>query len=42
VRVALACGKTLERMDSALRQWPVAGVSLLILTVVFAAAVFTR
>jgi formate hydrogenlyase subunit 3/multisubunit Na+/H+ antiporter MnhD subunit len=42
VRVALACGKTLERMDGVLRQWPAAGVSLLILTVVFAAAVFTR
>jgi multicomponent Na+:H+ antiporter subunit A len=42
VRVAVACGKALERTDSTLRQWPAAGVSLLLLTIVFAAAVFTR
>lgn len=42
VQVAVAWGKTLERMDSALRQWPAAGVSLLILTIAFGAAVFMR
>jgi formate hydrogenlyase subunit 3/multisubunit Na+/H+ antiporter MnhD subunit len=42
VPVAVAWGKTLERMDSALRQWPAAGVSLLILTIALGAAVFTR
>src|ERR1700730_6676501 len=42
VQVAVACGKTLERMDSALRQWPAAAVSLLILTIAFGAAVFMR
>jgi multicomponent Na+:H+ antiporter subunit A len=42
VRAAVACGRTLERMDSVLRQWPAAGVSLLILTVALGAAVFAR
>jgi multicomponent Na+:H+ antiporter subunit A len=42
VQVAVAWGKTLERMDSALRQWPAAGASLLILTIAFGAAVFMR
>jgi multicomponent Na+:H+ antiporter subunit A len=42
VQVAVAWGKALERMDNALRQWPAAGVSLLILTVALGAAVFVR
>jgi multicomponent Na+:H+ antiporter subunit A len=42
VRVAVAWGKALERMDTALRQWPAAGVSLLILTLALGAAVFAR
>jgi multicomponent Na+:H+ antiporter subunit A len=42
VRVAVAWGKALERMDGALRQWPAAGVSLLILTIALGAAVFAR
>ena len=42
MRVAVACGKALERMDSVLRQWPVAGVTLLILTVALGAALFAR
>ncbi len=42
VKLALACGKAMERMDSALRQWPVAGMSLLMLTIALGAAIFTR
>ncbi|WP_051677816.1 proton-conducting transporter membrane subunit [Bradyrhizobium sp. URHD0069] len=42
VRLAVAWGKTLERMDNALRQWPAAGVSLLILIVALGAALFAR
>jgi formate hydrogenlyase subunit 3/multisubunit Na+/H+ antiporter MnhD subunit len=42
VQVVVAWGKTLERMDSALRQWPAAGVSLVILTIALGAAVFAR
>jgi multicomponent Na+:H+ antiporter subunit A len=42
VRAAVAWGKKLERMDSALRQWPTAGVALLILTIALGAAVFAR
>jgi hypothetical protein len=42
VRAAVAWGKKLERMDSALRQWPTAGVALLILTIALAAAVLAR
>jgi formate hydrogenlyase subunit 3/multisubunit Na+/H+ antiporter MnhD subunit len=42
VRVTVAWGKALERMDSALRQWPTAGVSLPILTIALGAAVFAR
>jgi formate hydrogenlyase subunit 3/multisubunit Na+/H+ antiporter MnhD subunit len=42
VQVAVAWGKAMERMDSALRQWPAAGVSLLMLTAVLGAAVFAR
>jgi len=41
-QVAVAWGKTLERMDSALRQWPAAGVSLLVLTIALGVAVFAR
>ena len=39
---AVAFGKTMERMDRALRQWPAAGVSLLILVIALGAAVFAR
>ncbi len=42
VQVAVTWGKAMERLDSALRQWPAAGVSLLILTIALGAAVFTR
>jgi multicomponent Na+:H+ antiporter subunit A len=42
VRVAVGWGKALDRMDSALRQWPAAGLALLILTVALGAALFTR
>ena len=41
-QVAVALGKTLERMDSALRQWPAAGVAFLILTIALGAALFAR
>jgi multicomponent Na+:H+ antiporter subunit A len=42
VKLALACGKVMERAEGALRQWPVAGVSLLILTIALGAAIFVR
>jgi hypothetical protein len=42
MRMAVTWGKALERTDSVLRQWPTATVSLLILTVALAAAVFAR
>jgi formate hydrogenlyase subunit 3/multisubunit Na+/H+ antiporter MnhD subunit len=42
MKIAVACGRTMERADGALRQWPVAGVALLILTVALGAAVFAR
>lgn len=42
VQVAVAWGKALERADSALRRWPVAGVSLLVLTIALSAAVLAR
>jgi len=42
VKLALAWGKAMERTDSTLRQWPVAGVSLLLLTLALGAAIFTR
>ncbi len=35
-RAAALCGAACERADTALRQWPVAGASLLMLTIVFA------
>jgi multicomponent Na+:H+ antiporter subunit A len=41
-QIAVACGKWLERTDSALRQWPTAGVSLLILTIALCTALFAR
>jgi multicomponent Na+:H+ antiporter subunit A len=41
VQVAVALGKAMERMDDALRRWPVAGVSLLILTIALGVALFT-
>lgn len=41
-RGALACGKAVERLDSALRSWPAAGVSLLILLIALGAAVLVR
>jgi multicomponent Na+:H+ antiporter subunit A len=42
MRTAVTWGKALERTDSVLRQWPTATVSLLILTVALAAAVFAQ
>jgi formate hydrogenlyase subunit 3/multisubunit Na+/H+ antiporter MnhD subunit len=42
VKMALASGKAMERMDSTLRQWPAAGVSLLILVIALGAAMSTR
>jgi multicomponent Na+:H+ antiporter subunit A len=42
VRAAVAWGRKLERVDSALRHWLTAGVSLLILTIALAAAVLAR
>ena len=41
-KAAIACGKAVERIDSALRSWQVAGISLLILFGVLGAAVFVR
>jgi multicomponent Na+:H+ antiporter subunit D len=38
VRAAPGWGKSLERVDGRLRQWPVAGLSLLVLVIMFAAA----
>ncbi len=37
-RAALASGGVIERIDGALRQWPVAGVSLLAVAIMFGAA----
>ena len=37
-RIALALGRTLEQIDATLRQWPVACLSLLVLVVLFGAA----
>jgi multicomponent Na+:H+ antiporter subunit A len=37
-----ACGRAVERMDRALRSWPAAGVSLLILMIALGAAVLVR
>jgi len=41
-KAAVACGKAVERIDSALRSWQVAGISLLILVGLLGAAVFAR
>ena len=37
-RAALALGGMLERIDGMLRQWPAAGLSLLLLAILFGAA----
>ena len=37
-RAALVMGTMLERIDGMLRQWPVAGISLLVLAILFGAA----
>jgi multicomponent Na+:H+ antiporter subunit D len=37
-RAALALGRVLERIDGALRQWPAAGVSLLVVTIALGVA----
>jgi multicomponent Na+:H+ antiporter subunit D len=37
-REALALGAMVERVDGLLRQWPAAGVSLLVLAILFGAA----
>jgi hypothetical protein len=42
MRIAATWGKALGRMDGVLRQWPTAGVSLLLVTIVLGAAVFMR
>jgi hypothetical protein len=42
VQMGVTWGKALERMDGALRQWPAAGVSLLLATIALGAAVFAR
>jgi len=36
--VALAIGRAIERLDAMLRQWPVAGISLVLLTILFGVA----
>ena len=41
-RIAGALGRTTERADTAIRQWPVAGMALLILTVTLGVVVFAR
>ena len=41
-RSPLRAARTIERADGALRQWSVAGVSLLILTIALGAAVLAR
>jgi len=42
MQMAATWGKALERMDRVLRQWPAAGVALLLVTIALGAAVFTR
>jgi multicomponent Na+:H+ antiporter subunit A len=42
VQLAVTWGATLERVDRALRQWPAATMSLLILTLALGAALFAR
>jgi formate hydrogenlyase subunit 3/multisubunit Na+/H+ antiporter MnhD subunit len=41
-RAALACGGPLERAESALRHWPIAGLSLLAVALMLGAALFVR
>ncbi|RPH74276.1 NADH-quinone oxidoreductase subunit J, partial [bacterium] len=40
-RATVAAGRALERADDALRQWPVAGLSLLVLVIAFVAAMLS-
>jgi hypothetical protein len=42
MQMAVTWSKALERMDSVLRRWPTASVSLLMLTIALGAAVFAR
>jgi len=42
MQMAVPWGNALERMDGVLRQWPAAGVSLLMVTVALGAAIFAR
>jgi hypothetical protein len=42
MQMAITWSKALERMDSVLRRWPTASVSLLLLTIALGAAVFAR
>jgi formate hydrogenlyase subunit 3/multisubunit Na+/H+ antiporter MnhD subunit len=42
MQMAVAWGKGLERMDRVLRQWPAAGLSLLMVTIALGAALFAR
>lgn len=41
-RATLACGGPLERAESALRHWPIAGLSLLAVALMLGAALFVR
>jgi formate hydrogenlyase subunit 3/multisubunit Na+/H+ antiporter MnhD subunit len=41
-KIAFACGRTLERADGTLRQWPTAGMALLLAILALGAAVATR
>jgi hypothetical protein len=42
MQMAVTWGKALGRMDGVLRQWPMAGLSLLIVAIALGAAVFVR
>jgi hypothetical protein len=42
MQMAATWGKALGRMDGVLRQWPMAGVSLLMVTIALGAAVLAR
>jgi len=42
MQMAVTWGKALGRMDGVLRQWPAAGVSLLMVTIALGAAVLAR
>ena len=41
-RAALAFGRTMERVDGTLRQWPAAGLSLLAVAILLGAAMLAR